>query len=85
MTGVENAPVQSVYMDLFDASISLCRSHSMTPFELFDQSMDEVIMLLNYYIVKGDTAPKAAKPKAKGHGKQERVRVNDKTATGGWF
>lgn len=29
----------------------------MTPFELFEQDTDEVIMLINYYIQKGNNAP----------------------------
>ena len=56
----------------------------MTPFELFAQDTDEVIMLINYYIEKGnDTDTPTSKPE-KGRGEQ-RIRVNDKTATGGWF
>lgn len=62
----------------------------MTPFDLFAQDTDEVIMLLNYYILKGENAPKAeARPQARAaHVKpkgEQRIRVNDKTATGGWF
>lgn len=56
----------------------------MTPFQLFRERTDEVIMLINYYIEKGDsaeyTAPKVGKPKG-----EQRIRVNDRTASGGWF
>lgn len=57
----------------------------MTPFEIFEQNTDEVIMLINYYIEKGNDAPPAADKSQKNTGKSERVRVNDKTATGGWY
>lgn len=56
----------------------------MTPFELFKEHTDDVIMLINYYIEKGDsieyTAPKIQNPKG-----EKRIRVNDRTASGGWF
>lgn len=55
----------------------------MTPFDLFKQDVDEVIMLINYYIEKGNDAP--AKPQAGGAKREERIKVNDKTATGGWW
>ena len=55
----------------------------MTPFDLFAQDTEEVIMLLNYYIEKGNH-PENGTVKAEKHG-EERIRVNDKTATGGWF
>jgi len=44
-------------------------------------------MLINFYIVladKPETKEIGAKAKAK-NGKEKRIRVNDKTATGGWF
>nr|DAW56644.1 MAG TPA: hypothetical protein [Bacteriophage sp.] len=67
-----------------DVSITICKAHNMTPFQLFRERTDEVIMLINYYIEKGDsaeyTAPKVGKPKG-----EQRIRVNDRTASGGWF
>ena len=53
----------------------------MTPFEMLAQDMEEVIMLINYYIEKDEDNP----PKPKKSGKPERIKVNDNTATGGWF
>ena len=55
----------------------------MTPFELFKQDTDEVVMLINYYIEKG--ADKATTPQSGGGKHEERIRVNDKTATNGWW
>ena len=57
----------------------------MTPFELFQQDIDEVIMLINYYIEKDDNAETTPKRNAYGGKREERIRVNDKTATGGWW
>ena len=53
-----------------------------SPFVIFEQDTDEVIMILNFYIEIGDDNPEAKTIK---RGKENRIRVNDKTATGGWF
>lgn len=67
-----------------ETTINLCRIHNMTPFEMFKQDAEEVIMLINYYIEKGEDTE--AKTPQNGVGKrEERIRVNDKTATGGWY
>lgn len=55
----------------------------MTPFELFKQDTDEVIILINYYIEKGNYSEQSTPQKEKNG--EERIRVNDKTATGGWY
>lgn len=39
-------------------------------------------MLINFYIEIADEQPQE---KAATHIKEKRIRVNDKTATGGWF
>lgn len=61
-------------------------------FELLNQEIDEVIMTINFYILLGEeenqqptkqTTTPTRKPVAKK--KNERIRVNDATATGGWF
>ena len=52
------------------------------------QDCDEVIRIINYYIEVGANASpadekpinNALKPK-----QEQRIKVNDKTATGGWF
>ena len=55
----------------------------MTPFELFDQDTDEVIMVINYYIEKGNG--ESTKSQNGDFERDKRIRVNDKTATGGWY
>lgn len=55
------------------------------PFEVFKQDKDEVIMLINFMIEKGEeTTGKMNVVNKKGQ-TVERIRVNDKTATGGWW
>lgn len=56
----------------------------MTPFELFAQDTEDVIMLMNYYIEKSNDSNEVRTVGEKKRG-NERIRVNDKTATGGWF
>ena len=56
----------------------------MTPFEMFSQDTNEVIMLINYYVEKGNNTEYAAPHSDKTQG-EKRIRVNDKTATGGWY
>lgn len=67
--------------------MTICKTHHMTPFELFKQDVFEVIMLINYYIAKGNAKPReAARTPHRGNGAQPvRVRVTEKTATGGWY
>ena len=63
--------------------MTLCRIYNLTPFSLFKEDSEEVIMLINYLIEKsGETKNNNQSTHQK---KEERIRVNDKTATGGWY
>ena len=53
----------------------------MTPFEVFEKDIDDFIILSNY-LLSLDAEPQ---PKAEKRRKETRIKVNDKTATGGWF
>lgn len=68
-------------------TVELSKNYNVTPFEILRQEKDEVIMLINYYIERGNVEQPTPKQTsvAKGGRTGERVRVNDKTATGGWF
>lgn len=72
-----------------EATVNLSRTHSISPFELFKQDAEDVIMLLNFYIEKSEETPQAGnegrKTTAKQSDKPVRVRVTDATATGGWY
>lgn len=56
-------------------------------FDIYNQDLDEVIMTINFFNQLGDEEPTQTtaptyKPVPK---KEERIKVNDKTATGGWW
>ena len=71
-------------------TITLSANLNTSPFEVFNQDVDEVIMLINFYIELGaeqklnNPIQKANKTQT-ANSRQERIRVNDATATGGWF
>jgi hypothetical protein len=71
---------------LLGTTITLARSFNVSPFEIMAQDCDEVIMLINYFIEKADDdgAKPAAIPAAN-VSKNEYIKVNSKTATGGWW
>lgn len=54
-------------------------------FEIFNQDCDEVIMLINFILLLGEEANKAETPTKTSNSKDKRIKVNDKTASGGWF
>lgn len=59
----------------------------LSPFAVLQEDKDSVIMLINYYVEKGDEEQTNMKinPEKKHGAKPERIQVNDKTASGGWF
>lgn len=67
-------------------TMTLATNLHLSPFEIFEQDCDEVIMLINFYLILGNEQNESKPvPKVKSAKKEERIRVNDKTATGGWF
>lgn len=77
-------PSNGLYYDLMYVSMSLCSNYNMTPFYLFAQNTEEVIMIVNFYIEKSQYNTVNAS-KVKKNNKEERIRVTEKTATGGWY
>ena len=63
-------------------TMTLAAAFSCSPFVLFEQDTDEVILLLNYYL---EIADEKTPRKVNSNTKETRIRVNDKTATGGWW
>lgn len=65
-------------------TITLSQNLNCSPFEILAQDTDEVIMLINFYLALGkekrNGKTSVAVPK-----KEQRIRVNDDTATGGWW
>lgn len=70
----------------FTAEVS--KAFNTTPFLVFEQNADDVIMLINYFIEKsyadGDSHAGQGVKKTSNK-KSERIKVNSKTATGGWW
>ena len=55
------------------------------PFEIFAQDVDEVIMLINFYLRIGKENPEKLNSQPRAKNGVIRVKVNDNTASGGWF
>jgi hypothetical protein len=68
-------------------TMTLAMNLHVSLFDIFQQDCDEVIMLINFYIKIGSNEKnhKPLEPKKPKYDSNERIRVNDKTATGGWF
>lgn len=54
-----------MYAELLKTTITIAGNYNVTPFEIMAQDADEVIMLINYMIELGRTAPKTEAPTAK--------------------
>ena len=67
--------------------MTLAANNNCSIFEIMEQDTDDVIVVINFYIALGAENPQPAqiKNKSKVKGKEERIRVNDKTASGGWW
>ena len=77
---------KSLYYELLDFTFELAKAFNALPFEVFKQDKDEVIMLINYLIEKGDTEEYKTEIKEENKpNPNARIKVNDKTATGGWY
>lgn len=85
--GLKTPCPKSLFFELMDFTCELSRSFNLSPFEILDQDTDNVIMLVNYFVEKGQDVTDEEITTAKKHtdGQPQRIRVNDKTATGGWF
>jgi hypothetical protein len=70
----------------FTAEVS--RAFNISPFSVFEQNADDVIMLINYFIEKSETGERENAQNFtndKKEKKPERIKVNSQTATGGWW
>jgi len=71
---------------LLGTTITLARSFNVSPFEIMAQDCDEVIMLINYFIEKAENGgEQSAAIPAANSSNQQKIKVNNKTATGGWW
>lgn len=68
-----------------DFTAELSKLYNVVPFEILKQDKDEVIMLINYMAEKAETAPAQSAAAAGNANTDIRIKVNDRTATGGWW
>jgi hypothetical protein len=70
-----------------DFTFTLSKLYGVLPFRILEENADDVILLINYLNLKDEYDPTDGRadvtPAPKG--KEERIKVNDKTATGGWW
>ena len=83
MKGASDAPYHGVYFELMRVTITIAQAFKLSPFDLFKQDKDEVILIINYFIEAGEDV-KETRP-LKAEKKETRIRVNDETASGGWY
>lgn len=62
---------------------TIARSYNVTPFEIMAQDCDEVILLINYLLQKAENAPPS--PTTPANNDKKYIKVDDRTATGGWW
>ena len=79
----------SAFIELMGTTMTLALNLNCSPFEIFDKDVDDVITVINYYIemgaIQGENQSTNTKQTQNTKSKETRIRVNDKTATGGWF
>ena len=66
-----------------DFTFELSKIYNVMAFEIMRQDKDEVIMLLNYIAERGESSP--SDHPTQNSNKQQYIKVNDRTATGGWW
>ena len=75
----------SAFVELMKTTMTLSANLGINPFEILDRDVDDVIMIIDFYIELGAYESTNPKQIANTNTKETRIRVNDKTATGGWF
>lgn len=66
-------------------TLTLAQNLNTNVFQIFDQDVDTVITLINFYIAYGDQTGATVPDAKNSYSKETRIRVNDDTATNGWF
>lgn len=57
----------------------------MSPFEILKEDFDDFALMVNYHLENGEKSEGVVKESFDEHENVRRVRVTDKTASGGWF
>lgn len=59
---------------------------NISPFDILNKDFDDFALMVNYFLESnGDEKQKNAVEQKPKKGELKRVKVNDKTATGGWW
>lgn len=84
--GVSLPCPRSLFFELMDFTSEVSTTYHVTPFDVLKEDKDLVIMLINYYIEKGKNETNTTRTAADyKRNTEQRILVNDKTATGGWY
>lgn len=89
--GEDPSPSHAISYTMIDMSFSVARQTGTTVFDVLEQDATSVISVINYIIEKADeketegavNAP--TKNKTSKNGRVIYKRVDEKTATGGWY
>ena len=74
-------PPKTISEELTEIAIYFAGMWNESPFEILQKDIDDFILLVNHHIKMGRKTKKSTATKTG----EERIRVNDATATGGWF
>ena len=64
--------------------VIIANEYKISPFEVLNSDIDDFARLVNFLVETGNDGKAETKPKATKN-KEQRIRVNDETATGGWW
>lgn len=70
--------------NLIDIIMLFSERWNMSPFDVLEKDIDDFIVISNY-LMSMDIETEEKTTKNITRKKETRIRVNDKTATGGWF
>ena len=77
------SPPKPFSENLIDIIMLFSERWNISPFDVLQKDVDDFIIISNYLMSMD--IPKEEKTKKNITKKETRIRVNDKTATGGWF
>lgn len=66
-------------------TMTIAANYNCTPFDVMNQDIDDVLLLLNFYVEMANENDTPVQAQTQKSTKEKRIRVNDKTATGGWW
>ncbi len=87
MTGAggEQPPPKPISEALLDVVFAFAAQWRVSPYDVLLWDVDDFFLLAAYLIARGRQTPTENAKTTQSSPKEERIRVNDKTATGGWF